>query len=518
MINNPAEYYEEFSHESEIKKVAIYARKSRSYEGEKDLANHLTRLKARCQLNEWDYTVYKEVVSGGNLEDRTKMLQLLEDIKAGLYDAVVVTDIDRLSRGKGADLDKILGVLKHNNCKIVQETQYEVYDLNNPNHAQMLEMKLFFGNMELSQIKKRYKEGKRLARFMGKWVDGVAPYGYKIDNKTKFLIPDEEEAIVLIKMKDYFLEHNNATHVAWLLNREGYRTRSGADWSSSKVSRYLKNEVYTGTYIYNKGTGSYKNNHKEQSYSSGTPYTKNTRDKWKRKENNHPALISKREHDEIMKYFNGKGIGKGYHRKTYALSGLCVDEKGRKLSILCYGNPRKPQSVSLTERERKDTDPIEFHSVRIELIEQAIKVSIDMLKEKIVKILKENNNEKEILAIQKEIDVLKSEIETIENAIEKIQEGFIYGVYDALEAKNLKIKQEKKIEKLEEELTKNTDKMSKLTNLNTMDRLGRVNKFLEDIEKQNNQETLNKIYKSIISEIVVDASKRDAVKVKVNFL
>lgn len=179
-----AYYYEEVAPEQEIKKVAIYARKSRAEEGEKDLANHLFRLESRCKLNNWDYTIYKEIGSGGNLSERPKMLKLLDDITKELYEAVVVVDIDRLSRGKGADLDKILGTFRNNSVKIVQESPYEIYDLTNSNHAQVLEMKMFFGNMELMQSKKRFKEGKRLALYLGKWVNGNPPFGYELDRKN----------------------------------------------------------------------------------------------------------------------------------------------------------------------------------------------------------------------------------------------------------------------------------------------------------------------------------------------
>ena len=120
--------------------------------------------------------------------------------------------------------------------------------------------------------------------------------------------------------------------------------------------------------------------------------------------------------------------------------------------------------------------------------------------------------------IQKKIDNLKLEIEKIDNAIEKIQEGFIFGLYDANEGKQLKMKQEEKIEKLEEELSHEIQSLSKLSNRDSLDRLSRVNRFLEDVKNENDPEVLNKIYKNIISEIVIDIRARDEIDITVNFL
>lgn len=517
-INNPSEYYEEVAQEEEIERVAIYARKSRAHEGEKDLQNHLVRLKARCELNEWDYTIYKEIVSGGNLEGRIEMQRLLDDCRKGLYDAVVVVDIDRLSRGKGKDLDIILGVFKRYNVKIVQESPYDVYDLNNTNQAQMLEMKMFFGNMELMQIKKRHKEGKRLARFMGKWVDGAPPYGYKIDRKTKFLIPDETEAEVMIKMKDYFLIYFNTVEVAWRLNKEGYRTRSGGEWFSSRVAKFLKNEVYTGTYIYNKGKGSWRNKDSE-SYSSGIPYSKLDKSQWKKKENNHQALFTKEEYQRIMKHFNNPTNNHGHNRKVYALSGLCVDSQGRSLTLRKSKSEEiSPRHLVLSNMYKGKVGNEEFIPIEAQLVHESIFASIEIIKEKIANMLKEDTREDEIKFTQKKIDELKIEIEKIDNAIEKIQEGFIFGLYDANEGKQLKMKQEAKIEKLEEELAKEIQSLSKLSNRDSLDRLSRVNRFLEDVKNENDPEVLNKIYKNIISEIVIDVRARDEIDITVNFL
>ncbi|MBF0793279.1 recombinase family protein [Mammaliicoccus lentus] len=511
-----AYYYEEVAPEQEIKKVAIYARKSRAEEGEKDLANHLFRLESRCKLNDWDYTIYKEIGSGGNLSERPKMLKLLDDITKGLYEAVVVVDIDRLSRGKGADLDRILGTFRNNSVKIVQESPYEIYDLTNSNHAQVLEMKMFFGNMELMQSKKRFKEGKRLALYLGKWVNGNPPFGYELDRKTKEIVINEEEAEIFNKMKEIFFETWNTTETAWRLNSEGYKTKTGTTFTGSRVAMHLKNEFYVGTFVYNKSEGNRKNS--SEMYSSGIPYRKLDKSQWKRKEDNHPALLTKEEHQKIINHFSKTGKRSTNNKNVYPLTGLCVTPTGETYTLRNdkgFGSPNK-----LVINKRKYEEKTAYRSVEVDLVLNTIYTSIATLKEQIALKLEDNNNEEEIKMLNKKCYALEREINKITNAIEKIQEGFIFGLYDANEAKNLKTKQEGILQTKEEELNDLNIKINKLSNTSNLklDRLRRVENFMEDIKQNHTDEKLNEIFKSIIKDIVVSKLDDSNVDIQVNFL
>jgi DNA invertase Pin-like site-specific DNA recombinase len=89
-----------------IEDVAIYLRKSRG-ETEKDLDKHSDALIEICNDKGWKYEIYKEIVSGDTIEMRPIIQQLLEDVEDDLYDAVMVIDQDRLSRGGTADSESI---------------------------------------------------------------------------------------------------------------------------------------------------------------------------------------------------------------------------------------------------------------------------------------------------------------------------------------------------------------------------------------------------------------------------
>ncbi|MBU3072844.1 recombinase family protein [Clostridium estertheticum] len=101
-----------------IKSVAVYLRKSRS-ESEKDLDNHRNTLVGVCIRQGWEYNLFEEIASGESLEMRPEAQKLLKYIEEELYDAVVVMDIDRLSRSGNSEFENIKKILIDSNTMLV---------------------------------------------------------------------------------------------------------------------------------------------------------------------------------------------------------------------------------------------------------------------------------------------------------------------------------------------------------------------------------------------------------------
>ena len=94
----------------DIRCVAIYLRKSRCEE--EDLKKHEIVLTGMCKQNRWKYIQYKEIGTSDSIELRQEMKRLLKDVGSGIYDAVLVNDYDRLSRGDMGEQDKIKKVFR----------------------------------------------------------------------------------------------------------------------------------------------------------------------------------------------------------------------------------------------------------------------------------------------------------------------------------------------------------------------------------------------------------------------
>ena len=76
-------------------------------------------------INNW----WQEVVSGDTIEDRPEVQKMLLEVEKGMYDGILVVDIDRLARGDTADQARISKCFLYSNTKII--TPNKIYDPNN---------------------------------------------------------------------------------------------------------------------------------------------------------------------------------------------------------------------------------------------------------------------------------------------------------------------------------------------------------------------------------------------------
>ena len=125
--------------------AAEYLRKSRMEEGmdtEEVLSKHRSALaKFAAEHDIHIIETFKEVVSGESLYARPEMLRLLQDVEEGRFDAVLVMDLDRLSRGRMKDQGIILDAFRDSGTLVV--TPEKTYDLSDDLDDEMAESKTF---------------------------------------------------------------------------------------------------------------------------------------------------------------------------------------------------------------------------------------------------------------------------------------------------------------------------------------------------------------------------------------
>ena len=132
---------------------AIYLRKSRKDaeaeahgEGE-TLARHKRILLDYAERNNLQITkIYQEIVSGESIASRPQMQQLLADTEQGLYDGVLVIEVERLARGDTIDQGIVAQTFKLSDTKIITPTK--TYDPNNEFDEEYFEFGLFMSRRE----------------------------------------------------------------------------------------------------------------------------------------------------------------------------------------------------------------------------------------------------------------------------------------------------------------------------------------------------------------------------------
>ena len=240
-----------------IKKVALYLRKSREEESEsreETLARHERMLRDYCNANNLTIAkVYKEVVSGENLEARPQARLMLDAVADKEFDGVVVVELERLSRGNQIDQVEILEVFKKSGTKIY--TLNKTYDLASDDEfdEEFFEFGLFMSRREYKIIKRRLKRGKHQAQKEGYYIGSSLPFGFsKVrGDRGYILVPNEETPIIQLIFHKFVNENLSLWQLRDYLNNNGICPQRTTYWTSETIKRTLRNKCYIGYINYN---------------------------------------------------------------------------------------------------------------------------------------------------------------------------------------------------------------------------------------------------------------------------
>jgi len=188
--------------------------------------------------------------TGANME-RPAFQRLLRDVDAGKVDVVVVYKVDRLSRSL-IDFAKVMERFNKAGASFVSVTQN--FSTADAMGRLTLNMLMSFAEFEREMIAERTRDKVAAARRKGKWTGGVVPLGY--DVKDKRLVVNEYEAVVVREAFALYLQHQEASKVARLLNEKWrgtkrYEAKRGATreagrWTTQEVLRLLRRPLYAG--------------------------------------------------------------------------------------------------------------------------------------------------------------------------------------------------------------------------------------------------------------------------------
>lgn len=229
--------------------VLIYLRKSREdaekekRTGEDILAVHRGRLVSLCEKLGHTYTIREEVVSGDIIASRPEFQKVLyEDMPSGIYQAIAVNEIPRLSRGNMKDAGETYQAIIDYNTKII--TPHKIYNPKNRSDLRHLRFELFLSREEFETIRDRLEDGRDAAAKAGRAANNIYTLGlktvrgdYEIDEKGL-----EIARLIYTMTKD----GKSLTGIADYLNSVGHRTARGKLFNRKLVRQVLKNMHYEG--------------------------------------------------------------------------------------------------------------------------------------------------------------------------------------------------------------------------------------------------------------------------------
>ena len=413
-------------------KTCMYLRKSRADEelekiGEGSTLNRHrdTLLKKAHEMNLIVVKIHEEIVSGESLNQRPAMLSLLQEVSDGLYDAVLVMDMDRLGRGNMQEQGLILDTFKTSKTKIV--TLRKIYDLNDEFDEEYSEFEAFMARKELKIITRRMQRGRLKSVEEGNYIGTYAPFGYKLEGqgRNRLLVPEPETAPIIQLIFELYSKGMGGNNIAHQLNAMGYKTQTGKSFYGNSILNIIKNPIYIGKITWQK-----------KAYEKGDlnkRFTVKLKDKseWIIVDGKHESIISEELFNTCQNQLNNKTHVPYKTHLTNPLAGLVICSACRKAMVFRpYGN-RKPHLTccnSLCKKNKSSRfDYIEDEVLnRLEGIIEQYKLEVPELQESNNKVIFETavrnlNNEIDKLNKQKASlhDLLEQGIYNIDTFLER---------------------------------------------------------------------------------------------------
>lgn len=352
---------------------------SNSIQSQRELLTAFLRQHPEMEL----YGEYKDDGWTGTNFDRPDFQRMLEDVKAGKINCIVVKDLSRFGRDYilcGKYIEKVfpqLGVRF-----IAVNDGYDTLTATGTDSI-VVPFKNLINDSYSRDISIKVRTNLEVKRRQGACIANFAVYGYAKDPEDKNrLVEDPYAAGVVRDIFTWAVEGLSPGSIASRLNQLGvlspmeykksqglrfktqFKTSSQAQWSHVAIRRILQNEVYIGNLVQGKRTSP---NHK----------TKKTvvksQDDWVRVEGTHQAIVPQAQFALVQQLL-------GQDTRASALQQAVAPYSGRIFCGEC-GAPMVRKSSSwkgkryvyyVCQANKEDRETCGKHSLREDVLNQAV--------------------------------------------------------------------------------------------------------------------------------------------------
>lgn len=410
---------------------AIYLRKSRKDDeviSGDTLSRHekmLMDLADRMGIVIHEHDIYREIVSGESIEARPQMQRLLKAVEMRTYTAVLCIELERLSRGNGADQARILKAFQFSNTKII--TLNKTYDLASDDEfdEEFFEFGLFMSRREYKTIKRRLLRGRLQSQQEGYFTGSTLPFGYgKMKNpegKGYILIPNEQTPILQMIFRRY-ASGDLLADIVQDLNTAGIQTARtlNAKWTTNRVRDMLRNRVYIGEINVNK----YAKNRRMED--GRIIETKRRNPDMKTVPGKHEPIIDMETWDKVQARFARFAPRTNIDRslKNPLASIMRCAECGKMMARRTYTHKGVSIPIIVCQSNRCIT-----RQSNLEMVENMVIEALKKELERQQTILASYNTEKQDNSDDKTLEFLQAEIAKKDKMMERVDELYELGDY-----------------------------------------------------------------------------------------
>ena len=192
--------------------------------------------------------------SGGNT-DRPALQRLLDDVRAGKVDVIVVYKVDRLTRSL-ADFAKLVELFDAHNVSFVSVTQQ--FNTTTSMGRLTLNVLLSFAQFEREVTSERIRDKIAASKRKGLWVGGMAPLGYETKDRKIVVVEEEAERVRTIfrsyralgSLNRVLADLRQQGIVTKLRTLKTGRTVGGISFTRGPLAYLLRNRFYIGEVVF----------------------------------------------------------------------------------------------------------------------------------------------------------------------------------------------------------------------------------------------------------------------------
>lgn len=282
--------------------------------------------------------------SGSNFE-RPQFKLMMEDIKRGIVDCVVVKDLSRFGReyiDSGRYIERLFPAL---GVRFIAVNDH-IDSLEDGRDDIVVPFKNLMNDAYCRDISIKIRSHLEVKRKNGDYIGAFTPYGYLKDGQDKNrLVPDTYAAGIvkeIFRMKlggmsqtaiaDYLNDHDVLSpmeykHSLGIRIQDNFKTHEQAEWSAMSVRRILENEIYTGAVVSLKSTMD----------SRKGKLVARPKDEWVRVDGMHEVIVTKEEFRRVQEMVGVQKPTAGRRKMRYAC-GVCGKRLTRRNGTDLYCN------------------------------------------------------------------------------------------------------------------------------------------------------------------------------------